>query len=147
VLASAPARGYVRATIAYRKRLYAAPSLCGLKERKLPVKNPFHPKGRPLNSWCAFPTIASVLGETLREVRRRRGLSIEQLSKRSGVPARLIREIESQRSSYVPSEANTILLAEALRIPFGLLLGQREWLFEQWRPGGSRAAGSEELSA
>jgi hypothetical protein len=31
----------------------------------------------------------------------------------------------------VPSEANTILLGEALRIPVGLLLGQRERLFER----------------
>jgi transcriptional regulator with XRE-family HTH domain len=74
-----------------------------------------------------------MLGETVREVRRRRGWSIEQLfSKSSGVPVRLIREIESQSPSYVPSEANTILLEEALRMPVGLLLGQREQLFEQW---------------
>ena len=72
-----------------------------------------------------------MLGETVREVRRRRGWSIEQLSKRSGVPARLIREVESQSPTYVPSETNTILLAEALRIPVGLLLGQRERSFER----------------
>jgi hypothetical protein len=32
----------------------------------------------------------------------------------------------------VPSEANTVLLAEALRVPAGLLLEERERLFEQW---------------
>jgi len=32
----------------------------------------------------------------------------------------------------VPSEANTVLLAEALRLPAGLLLEERERLFEQW---------------
>jgi transcriptional regulator with XRE-family HTH domain len=72
-----------------------------------------------------------LLAETLREARHRRGWSIEQLSKRSGVPARLIREVESQSPSYVPSEANTILLGEALRMPVGLLLGQRERSFER----------------
>jgi len=88
-----------------------------------------------------------MLGETLREVRHQKGWSIEQLSKSSGVPRQLIREIESQSPSYVPSEANTVLLGEALRIPIGLLLGQRERLFERRRPQGSNAAGSEELSA
>jgi len=88
-----------------------------------------------------------MLGETLREVRHQKSWSIEQLSKSSGVPGQIIREIESQSPSYVPSEANTALLGEALRIPVGLLLGQRERLFERWRPQGSNAAGSEELSA
>jgi transcriptional regulator with XRE-family HTH domain len=73
-----------------------------------------------------------MLGQTLTEARCNKGWSIEELSKRSGVPGRLIREIErGSPSSYVPSEANTILLAEALRIPVGLLLGQREQLFER----------------
>jgi transcriptional regulator with XRE-family HTH domain len=88
------------------------------------------------------------LGETLREVRRKKGWSIEQLSKCSGVPARLIREIESQSpSSYVPSEANTVLLGEALRIPVGILLGQRDRVVERWRPPGRSTAGIEEQSA
>ena len=78
-----------------------------------------------------------MLAETLREVRRKKGWSIEELSKSSGVPGRLIRQIESQSPSYVPSEANTILLGEALRIPIGLLLGQRDLLVERWRPPGS----------
>jgi len=89
-----------------------------------------------------------LLAETLREARRQKGWSVEQLSKYSGVPARLIREIENHSpSSYVPSEANTILLGAALRIPVGILLGQRERLFERWRPGGRSTEGSEELSA
>jgi transcriptional regulator with XRE-family HTH domain len=89
------------------------------------------PEVAPLKPCCALSTMAPVLGETLGEARRQRGWSIEQLSRRSGVPGRLIHEIESQSSSYVPSEANTILLGEALRIPVGLLLGQRERSFER----------------
>ena len=52
----------------------------------------------------------------------RKGWSIEQLSKRSGVPGRLIREVEGGSDTYVPSETNTVLLAEALRLPARLLL-------------------------
>ena len=74
--------------------------------------------------------------DTVRQARYTKGWSIEQLSKRSSVPGRLIREMEGGSDTYVPSEANTVLLAEALRIPAGLLLEQREWLFERWRPGG-----------
>jgi transcriptional regulator with XRE-family HTH domain len=70
------------------------------------------------------------LGATLREARSRWGLSIEQLSKRSGVPGRLIREMEDESVTYVPSEANTVHLAEALRVPAGPLLEEREQLFE-----------------
>jgi transcriptional regulator with XRE-family HTH domain len=88
-----------------------------------------------------------MLAETLSEVRRKKGWSIEQLSKSSGVTGRLIRQIESKSPSYVPSEANTVLLGEALRIPVGLLLGQRERFVERWRPRGSNAAGSEGVSA
>jgi transcriptional regulator with XRE-family HTH domain len=76
--------------------------------------------------------MAPVLGETVGEARRRRGWSIEQLSKRSGVPARLIREVESQSRTYVPSETNTVLLAETLRVPAGPFLEERERLFEHW---------------
>jgi transcriptional regulator with XRE-family HTH domain len=73
------------------------------------------------------------LGDTLRRARCTKGWSIEQLSKRSGVPGRLIREMEEGGSiTYVPSEANTVLLAEALRVPAGPLLEERERLFEQW---------------
>jgi len=72
------------------------------------------------------------LADIVRRARCTKGWSIEQLSKRSGVPGRLIREVEGGSSSYVPSEANTVLLAEALRLPAGLLLEERERLFEQW---------------
>jgi transcriptional regulator with XRE-family HTH domain len=68
----------------------------------------------------------------VRRARCAKGWSIEQLSKRSGVPGRLIREIEGGSPTYVPSEANTVLLAEALRVTAGALLEQRERLFEQW---------------
>jgi transcriptional regulator with XRE-family HTH domain len=68
----------------------------------------------------------------VRRARCAKGWSIEQLSKRSGVPGRLIREMEGGRNDYVPSEANMVLLAEALRVPAGLLLEERERLFEQW---------------
>jgi hypothetical protein len=58
---------------------------------------------------------------------------MEELSKISGVPGRLIREVESQGpTSYVPSETNTVLLAGALRVPSGPLLEERERLYEQW---------------
>ena len=68
----------------------------------------------------------------MRRARRAKGWSIEQLSKRSGVPGRLIREMERENGTYVPSEANTVVLAEALRVPAGPLLEEREQLFEQW---------------
>jgi transcriptional regulator with XRE-family HTH domain len=68
----------------------------------------------------------------VQQARCSKGCSIEQLSKRSGVPGRLIREVEGGSVTYVPSEANTVLLAEALRVPAGLLLEERERLFEQW---------------
>jgi transcriptional regulator with XRE-family HTH domain len=64
-------------------------------------------------------------------VRCAKGWSIEQLSKRSGVPGRLIREMEGGSHTYVPSEANTVLLADALRVPAGPLLEERERLFDQ----------------
>ena len=44
------------------------------------------------------------------------------LSKRSGVSRGVIEQIESGSPSYVPSEGNTKLLAEALRMPVGSLL-------------------------
>ena len=40
--------------------------------------------------------------------------------------------MEGRSGIYVPSEANTVLLAEALRVPAGPLLEERERLFEQW---------------
>jgi transcriptional regulator with XRE-family HTH domain len=68
----------------------------------------------------------------VRRARCAKGWSIEQLSKRSGVPRRLIREMEKGSPTYVPSELNTMLLAEALRRPAGPLLEERERLFEGW---------------
>jgi len=72
------------------------------------------------------------LGDTVRRARCAKGWSISELSKRSGVPGRLIREIEGGSATYVPSEANMVLLAEALRVPAGPLLEERERLFEGW---------------
>ena len=69
----------------------------------------------------------------MRRARCAKGWSIEQLSKRSSVPGQLIREMEGGSDTYVPSEANTVLLAETLRVPAGLLLEERERLFEQWQ--------------
>ena len=68
----------------------------------------------------------------MRRARCTKGWSIEQLSKRSSVPGRLIRQMEGGSPTYVPSEANTVLLAEALKVPAGPLLDERERLFEQW---------------
>jgi transcriptional regulator with XRE-family HTH domain len=68
----------------------------------------------------------------VRRARCAKGWSIEQLSKRSGVPGRLIRVMEEGSDTYLPSEANTVLLAEALRVPAGALLEERERLFERW---------------
>ena len=67
----------------------------------------------------------------MRRMRREKGWSISELSKRSGVPGRLIRELEEASPPYVPSEGTTVLLAEVLGVPAGLLLGQRERLFER----------------
>ena len=47
-----------------------------------------------------------MLARTLREMSNKQGLSVGQLSKRSGVPEWVIREIESERPSYVPSVGN-----------------------------------------
>jgi ribosome-binding protein aMBF1 (putative translation factor) len=58
-----------------------------------------------------------MLAETLREARRKKGWSILHLSKRSGVSWWVIRRIEDESPSYVPSEGNVALLAEALRMP------------------------------
>jgi transcriptional regulator with XRE-family HTH domain len=70
------------------------------------------------------------LARTLRETRLRKGLSVEQLSKRSGVRGWAIQQIEDESPSYVPSEGNTALLAEALKLPVGSLLAERDRLVE-----------------
>jgi transcriptional regulator with XRE-family HTH domain len=79
-----------------------------------------------------YPYNGLVLGDTVRRARCAKGWSIPQLSKRSGVPGRLIREMEGGSDTYVPSQANTVLLAEALKVPAGPLLDERERLFEGW---------------
>ena len=79
-----------------------------------------------------YPYNEPVLEDTVRRARCTKGWSIPQLPKRSGVRGRLIREMEGGSVTYVPSEANTVLLAEALRMPAGSLLEKREQLFEQW---------------
>ena len=72
-----------------------------------------------------------MLAHTLRETRLQRGLSVEQLSKRSGVRGWVIREIEGESPYYVPSEGNTALLAEVLGVPVGSLLAERDRLIER----------------
>ena len=74
-----------------------------------------------------------MLGDTLRRARCAKGWGIEQLSKRSGVSGRLIREMEGRSVTYVPSEANTVLLAEALRLAVGPLLKERDQAIERWQ--------------
>ena len=73
------------------------------------------------------------MGDTLRRARCAKGWSIEQLSKRSGVPGRLIREMEGGAPTYVPSEANMVLLAKALRVAVGPLLEERDQAIERWQ--------------
>ena len=72
-----------------------------------------------------------MLAQTLRDTRLKKGLSVEQLSKRSGVPEWVIRNIEGESASYVPSVGNTALLAEALRMPGRSLLAERDLLVER----------------
>ena len=43
----------------------------------------------------------------------------------------VIQQIEDEGPSYVPSEGNTQLLAEALRMPVGSLLSERDRLVER----------------
>ena len=71
--------------------------------------------------------------ERVLQARRAKGWSIPQLSKRSGVPGRLIREMEGGSITYVPSEANTVLLAEAMRVAVGPLLEERYQAIERWQ--------------
>jgi transcriptional regulator with XRE-family HTH domain len=74
-----------------------------------------------------------MLGKTLREARHQKRWSIEQLSKRSGVPGQLIREMEGGSLTYVPSEGNTVLLGEALRVAVGPSLVERDQAIERWQ--------------
>lgn len=72
-----------------------------------------------------------MLADTLRDARRKKGWGVLYLSKRSGVSWGVIEQIESGSPSYVPSEGNTALLAEALRMPVGSLLSERDRLVER----------------
>ena len=72
-----------------------------------------------------------MLAQTLRQERGKKGWSVRYLSKRSGVSRGVIEQIESGSPSYIPSEGNTALLAEALRMPAGALLTERDRLVER----------------
>jgi hypothetical protein len=52
----------------------------------------------------------------------------------------VIGEIEGESLSYLPSEANTALLAETLRVPVGPLLAERDRLVEWLRHRSYEAA-------
>lgn len=93
-----------------------------------------------LNPHLEVPTMGPMLAQTMRETRRKRGVSIGQLSKRSGVLEWVISEIEGETPSYVPSEGNTALLAEALRVPVGPLLDERDRLVQRLRHRAHEAA-------
>jgi transcriptional regulator with XRE-family HTH domain len=81
-----------------------------------------------------------MLADTLRQARRKKGWGARHLSKRSGVSLEVIEQIESGSPSYVPSEGNTALLAEALRMPVGSLLVERDRLVERLAHRGSHGA-------
>ena len=72
-----------------------------------------------------------MLADALREARSKKGWSILHLSKRSGVSWGVIQQIEDGSPPYVPSEGNTALLAQALRVPVGSLLSERDRLVER----------------
>jgi hypothetical protein len=104
----------------------------GLNGRKLSVKISFQPSVESvLMTLSVHPKLDPVLGETVREVGRKKGFSVEHLFKRSGVPWWVIHRIECESPSYVPSGGNTALLAEALRMPLGSLLGERDRVLER----------------
>jgi transcriptional regulator with XRE-family HTH domain len=67
----------------------------------------------------------ATLAETVSRLRLRMGMAVGELAAKSGVPEHLVRAIESADPS-VPSEANTVKLALALRVPAAPLLAQRE---------------------
>jgi transcriptional regulator with XRE-family HTH domain len=81
-----------------------------------------------------------MLAQTLREARRKKGWGVLYLSKRSGVSRGIIQRIESGSSYYVPSEGNTKLLAEALRMPVGSLLAERDRSVERLAHRGGKGA-------
>ena len=72
-----------------------------------------------------------MLAQVLREARRKKGWRVPYLSKRSGVSWWVIEQIEDGSTSYLPSEGDTALLEQALRMPVGSLLGERDRLAER----------------
>ena len=72
-----------------------------------------------------------MLAQTLREARRKKGWRVPYLSKRSGVSLEVIEQIEDEGSYYVPSEGDTMLLEQALGMPVGSLLVERDRLVER----------------
>jgi transcriptional regulator with XRE-family HTH domain len=81
-----------------------------------------------------------MVAHTIRQARRKKGFSVLYLSKRSGVSLEVIEQIESGSPSYVPSEGNMALLAEALRMPLGSLLADRDRLVEHLAHRGGQGA-------
>jgi len=65
------------------------------------------------------------LADTVSQLRLRLGLTVGLLAARSGVPEHIVRAIELG-DPYVPSEANTVKLVLALRVPTASFLAQRE---------------------
>jgi transcriptional regulator with XRE-family HTH domain len=64
------------------------------------------------------------LGQRLKRLRSTRKWAVEDLSRKAGVPAHIITMTES--GEHVPSLANTIRLARALRVDVAPLLDARE---------------------
>ena len=81
-----------------------------------------------------------MLAKALREARRKKGWSVLHLSNRTGVSQKAIEQIEDGSPSYVPSEGNTALLAQALRVPVGTLIAERDRLVERLRQRAHEAA-------
>jgi len=90
-----------------------------------------------------FATMPPMLAHTLRETRNKQGLSVGQLSKRSGVRGWAIEQIEEGSTSYVPSQGNTALLAEALGLPAGSVLTERDRLVGWLGHRGGQGAGGQ----
>lgn len=65
--------------------------------------------------------LAQTLGRNLRRLRTRQGLSLERLSRRSGVSRAMLGQIELGRST--PTIALLWKVAKALSVPFAALLG------------------------
>jgi hypothetical protein len=72
-----------------------------------------------------------MLGETLREARHQKRWSIEQLSKSSGVPGRLIREMEGGERHIRAERGQHGGAGRGPEGGRGTLLEERERLFEQ----------------